>query len=120
MICNPTLPNHIKSCSNLALPIQRLLDSGVNFIVWHPEDRQIELLHEHNPNQVIQPGGKLMENSAEATMAREVLQPSFPQEMFNGHVLPTLKNHSIISLGKIVEIGFVSDELTICIRNKLQ
>ena len=39
-------------------------------------------------------------------MARELLLPSVPQEMFNGHVLLTLKNHSIISLGKIYDAGY--------------
>ena len=42
----------------------------------------------------------------EATMAKELLPPSVPQEMFNGHnVLPTLKKHSILSLGMMCDAG---------------
>ena len=106
MMCNPTLPKHINSCNNLAVPIPKLLGSGANFIAWHPEDWQIKLLHKHNPIGAIQPGGQLMECSAEVTIARELLLTSVPQEMFNGHVLPTLKNHSIISPGKICDAGY--------------
>ena len=62
-------------------------------------------LQEHNPIQAVQTGGQLMESSVEATTARELLSSPVPQGMFNGHVLPTLKNHSIISLGKICDTG---------------
>ena len=100
MICDPTLPNHIKSCNNLAVPIPRLLDSGANFTAWHLENWQIELLHEHNPIRAIQPGGKLMEGSTEATMKKTLTTISSTRNV-QWEVLLTLKNHSIISLGKI-------------------
>ena len=105
VICNPTLANHIKSCVNLAAPIPILLDPGVNFTAWHPDDCQVELLPGLNPIQVVQSGGHLMESSSEAMMASELLPPSFPQEIFNRDVLPTLKNQSIISLGKLYNAG---------------
>ena len=45
-----------------------------------------------------------MKSSAEATMSKKLLPEGVEQGMFNEHVLPTLKNHSIIDLGKLCDM----------------
>ena len=49
------------------IQIPRLLDSGANINVYHPDD-SVKVLPRHRPLRAIQPNGTTMASSVEATL----------------------------------------------------
>ena len=101
MSCNPTqkiVP--IFDVNSVMKPQQKfLLDSGANANFYVQGARDIKILPTHTPITAMEPSGCTMTSTGKATLE----PPSFPEEippaMMKGHILPTLKNHSILSLG---------------------
>ena len=78
--------------------IPRMLDSGANIIAIHPED-SMTIMPTHKPLQPSTATGAIMESTAEERLTFRHKLKTFPQEMFQVHVLPSLSRHTIVGLG---------------------
>ena len=107
---------------NIMRPIPRMLDSGANIIAVHPEDA-MERLPTHTPLQASTATGALMESTAEARLTFKHNLDNVPQQMFQGHVLPSLARHTIVGLGVLCDHGCVviltATKAYIILNNKL-
>ena len=83
-----------------------MLDSGANIIAIHPHDN-MEKLASHTPLQASTASGAIMESTAEARLNFSHNMTQVPQEMFQGHVLPSLARHTIVGLGVLCDHGCV-------------
>ena len=70
-------------------PIPQILDSGANTIAVYPEDA-IERLQTHTSLQALTATGAFMESTSEARLTFRHNLNDVPQQMFQGHVLPSL------------------------------
>ena len=86
--------------------IPRMLDSGANIIAIHPED-SMTMMPTHTPLQASTSTGAIMESTAEARLTFRQKLKNVPQEMFQGHVLPSLARHTIVGLGVLCDRGCV-------------
>ncbi len=75
-----------------------MLDSGKISNAWHPDNAKVELLLTHQSLLVIHPGGQAIMRITGGTLSKNYLPATMLIEMFDDHVLPSLKNHSIVSL----------------------
>ena len=100
-------PTHIMGIDSHAetAKMPRLLDSDANFHACHEKD-DMQTLNGHRPVRAIEPSGAVMQSSKEATISNLPNGNVPPDGTFDGHVMPILKNHSIISLGKSCDDGF--------------
>ena len=57
----------------------------------------------HKPLQASTATGAIMESTAEAILTFRHKLKNFPQEMFQGHVLPSLARHTIVGLGVLCD-----------------
>ena len=89
---------------NIISTIPRMLDSGANLIVIHPED-SMKMMPAHTPFQASTATGALMESTAEARLTFQQKLKNVPQQMFQGHVLPYLERHTIVGLGLLCDHG---------------
>ncbi len=99
MCRNPTPPSYNSSTS-----IDRIINSGATCLVWHRDDTNITKLPYHNPIHAQGPSGASMASTGEGRL-KAYLPPTLPNDLLDGHFLPALNNHSIISIGKIVDAG---------------
>ena len=86
--------------------IPRILDSGANIIAIHPEDSMTKM-PTHTPLQASTAIDAIMESTAEARLTFRHKLKNFPQEMFQGRVLPSLARHTIVGLGVLCDRGCV-------------
>ena len=86
--------------------IPRMLDSGANIIAIHPEN-SMTMIPTHTPLQASTATGSLMESTAEARLTFQNKLNNVPQQMFQGHVLPSLARHTIVVLGVLCDHGCV-------------
>ena len=86
--------------------IPRILDSGANIIAIHPED-SMKITPTHKPLQASTETGAIMESTAETRLTFWHKFKNFPQEIFQGHVLPSLARHTIVGLGFLCNHGCV-------------
>ena len=61
----------------------------------------------HKPLQASTATGAIMESTAEARLTFRHKFKNVPQEMFQGHVLPSLVRHTIMGLGVLCNHGCV-------------
>ena len=61
----------------------------------------------HKPLQASTETGAIMESTAEARLNFRHKLKNVPQEMFQGHVLPSLSRHRIVGLGVLCDHGCV-------------
>ena len=71
-----------------------MLDSGANIIAIHPEDA-ITMMPTHTPLQASTATGALMESTAEARLTFQHKLRNVPQQMFQGHFIPSLARHTM-------------------------
>ena len=83
-----------------------MLDSGDKIIAIHPEDA-MTMMPTHTPLQASTATGALMESAAEARLNFQHKLKNIPQQMFQGHVLPSLARHTIVGLGVLCDHGCV-------------
>ena len=83
-----------------------MLDSGANIIAIHPED-SMAMMPTHTSLQASTATVTIMESTAEARLTFRNKLKNFPQEMFQGHVLPSLARHTIMGLGVLCDHGCV-------------
>ena len=83
-----------------------MLDSGANIIAIHPDD-SMTMMSTHTPLQVSTETGAIMESIAEARLTFQHKLKNVPQQMFQGHVLPSLSIHTIVGLGVLCNHGCV-------------
>ena len=97
----PDVNYHLNSATikNRTSTIPRMLDSGANIIEIHPED-SMTMMPTHTPLQASTATGALMESTAEARITFQHKLKSVPQQMFQGHVLPSLARHTVVRLGR--------------------
>ena len=74
-----------------------MLDSGANIISIHPEDA-MTMMPTHTPLQASTATGSLMESTAESRLTFQHKLNNVPQQMFQGHILPSLARHTIVRL----------------------
>ena len=72
-----------------------MLDSGANVIAIHPKD-SMTMMPTHTPLQASTATGVIMESTEEARITFRHKLKTFPQEIFQGHVLPSLARHTIV------------------------
>ena len=84
-----------------------MLDLGANIIALHPYD-EMEELPTHTPLQASIAAGAIMESTAEARLTFKQNMKNVPQEMLQGHVLPSLARHTIVGLGVLCDHGCVA------------
>ena len=75
-----------------------MMDTGANIIAIHPEDA-MTMMQTHTLLQASTATGALMESTAEARLTFQHKLRNFPQQMFQGHVLPSLERNTIVGLG---------------------
>ena len=104
----PDVNYHLNSATikNRINTIPRILDSGANVISIHPEDA-ITMMPTQTPLQASTATGALMESTAEARLDFQHKLRNVPQQMFQGHVLPSLARHTIVCLGVLCDHGCV-------------
>ena len=86
--------------------IPRLLDSGANFHAYHQEDHDVVQLTTHRRVGARVPNGSLMHSTKEVTaVLPTTITQHLPECHFNGHVLPALAQHTILSIGKFCDAG---------------
>ena len=83
-----------------------MLDSGANIIGIHPED-SMTMMPTHTPLQASTATGDLMEITAEGRLTFQHKLKNVPQQMSQGHVLPSLAGHTIVGLGVLCDHGCV-------------
>ena len=83
-----------------------MLYSGANIIAIHPED-SMTMIPTHTPLQASTATGALMESTAEARLTFQHKLKNVPQQIFQGHVLPSLAIHTIVGLGVLCDHGCV-------------
>ena len=83
-----------------------MLDSGANIIAIYPDD-EMEELPNHTPLQASTASGAIMESTADARLTFKHNMKNVPQEMLQGHVLPSLARHTIVGLGVLCDHGCV-------------
>ena len=81
-----------------------MLDSGANIIAIHPED-SMATMPTHTPLQASTATVTIMKSTAEARLTFRNKLKNVPQEMFQGHVLPSLARHTIVGLGVLCDHG---------------
>ena len=86
--------------------IPRMLDSGCNIVVVHPEDAHTTL-PTHRPLKESTALGAIMESTDEARLEFNHDLRNIPEGMFEGHVLPTLAKYIIVGLGVLCDHGCV-------------
>ena len=82
------------------------MDSGANIIAIHPED-SMTMIPTHTPLQASMATGAIMESTAKARLTIRNKLKNVPQEMFQGHVLPSLTRHTIVGLGVLCDHRWV-------------
>ena len=83
-----------------------MMDSGDNIIAIHPE-YAMTMMTTHTPLKAPTATGALMESTAEARLTFQHKLRNFPQQMFQGHVLPSLARHTMVGLGVLCDHGCV-------------
>ena len=83
-----------------------MLDSGANIIAIHPE-YSMTMMTAHTPLQASTATGALMESTAEAQLTFLHKWKNVPQQMFQGHVLPSLSRQTIVGLVVLCNRGCV-------------
>ena len=83
-----------------------MLDSGDNIIAIHPE-YSMTMTPTHKPPQASTATGDLMESTAEAQLTFQHKLKNVPQQMFQGHVLPSLARYTTVGLGVLCDPGCV-------------
>ena len=83
-----------------------MLDLGANIIAIHPGDVMNEL-PTHTPLQASTASGAIMDSTAEARPTFKHNMKNVPQEMLQGHVLPSLARHIIVGLCVLRDHGCV-------------
>ena len=78
--------------------IPRMIDSRDNIIAIHPED-SMTMMPTHTPLQASTATGALKESTKEAQLTFQHKLKNVPQQMFQGHVLPSLARHTIVGFG---------------------
>ena len=86
--------------------IPRMLESWANIIAIHPED-SMTMIPMHTPLQTSTATGAIMESTEEARLTFQHKLKNGPQQMFQGHVLPSLARHTIVGLGVLCNHGCV-------------
>ena len=96
----PDVNYHLNSATikNRLSKIPRMLGSGANIIEIHPED-SMAMMPTHTPLQASPATGAIMESTAEARLTFRHKLKNVSQQMFRGHVLPSLARHTIVGLG---------------------
>ena len=104
----PDVNYHLNSATikNRLSKILRMLDSRANIIAIHPED-SMTMMPTHTTLQESTATGSIMESTAESRLALHHKLKNVPQEMFQGHVLPSLARHTIVGLGVLCDHGCV-------------
>lgn len=97
MCRNPTPPNHTRNSATI-------IDTGATCTVWRTNASQVNHLPTHRPIHAQGPSGHPMRSSGKGRL-NIPLPKNIPQDILDGHFLPALQNHSIISIGKIVDAG---------------
>ena len=102
----PDVNYHLNSAAikNRISTIPRMLDSGANIIAIHPEDA-MTMMPTHTPLQESTATSALMESTAGARITFQHKLKNVPQQMFQGHVLPSLARHTIVGLGVLCDHG---------------
>ena len=83
-----------------------MLDSGANIISIQSEDAT-KIMPTHTPLKEPTETGALMESTAEARLTFQRKLRNVPQQMFQGHVFPSLARHKIVVLGVLCNHGCV-------------
>ena len=96
----PDVNYHLKSATikNRISIIPRMLEAGANIIAIHPED-EMTMIPTYIPLQASTSTGALMESTAEARLTFQHKLRNVPQQMFQGHVIPSLARNTIVGLG---------------------
>ena len=80
--------------------------SGWIAIMLAPE-YSMTMMSTHTPLQASTATGAIMESPVEARLNFRHKLKNVPQEMFQGHVLPSLARHTIVGLGVLCDHGCV-------------
>ena len=83
-----------------------MLDSGCNIIEIHSKDSQTTL-PTHKPLKASTASGAIMESTSEARLNFNHDLRNVPNDIFEGHVLPTSAKHKIVGLGVLCDHGYV-------------
>ena len=83
-----------------------MMDSRANIIAIHPKD-SMTMMPTHTPLQESTATGAVMESTEEGRLNFQHKLKNAPQEMFQGHVLPSLARHTIVGLGVLCDHGCV-------------
>ena len=83
-----------------------MLDAGATIIAIQPDDN-MEKLANHTPLQASTVSGAIVESTSEARLKFSHNMTHVPQEMLQGHVLPSLARHTIVGLGVLCDHGCV-------------
>ena len=104
----PDVNYHLNSTTikNRLSKIPRMLDSGANILEIHPED-SMTMMPTHTSLQASTATCALMESTEESRLTFQHKLKNFPQQMFQGHVLPFLARHNILGLGVLCDHGCV-------------
>ena len=86
--------------------IPRIMDSGYNIIAIHLDD-SMTIMPTHKPLHSPTATGAIMESTAEARLTFQHKFKNVPQEMFQGHVIPSLARITIVGLGVLCNHGCV-------------
>ena len=87
-------------------PIKLLMDTGANFTAFHEKDTNIIDIPTTSHIQAFGPSGAAMHSVGEAKYKAHIPM-GMPSNIFNGHKIPALQQHSILSIVKIVDAGGV-------------
>ena len=87
-------------------PIKFLMDTGANFTEFHEKDTNVIDIPTTKHIQALGPSGAAMHSVGEAKYNAQI-PTGMPETIFNGHKLPSLQQHLILSIGKIVDAGGV-------------
>ena len=83
------------------------MDTGANFTAFHKEDTNIIDILTTKHIQASGPSGAAMHSVGEAKYKARI-PTGMPSTIFNGHRIPALQQHSILSIGKLSMPGVYS------------
>ena len=86
--------------------IKTIMDTGANVTVFHPRDTSVTKIPTTAVINAQGPNGTRM-TSVEMGVQQQQIPKNLPQDLLQGHIIPNLTNHSILSMSKIVNVGSI-------------
>ena len=81
-----------------------IIDTEATCTVWKPNNMQVKNLPHHTPIKAQGPSGHAMTSTGEGRLD-SIIPEGLPPDILDGHYMPALQKHSIISIGKVVNAG---------------